>query len=657
MVFSGVEMTEKENELLVEARTRFADCLAAQSEWRQQSMDDLKFSRLGEQWSKGDKDLRNNRPMLTINKTNTFNNYVVNEIKQNRSKPKARPFDDKADIDTANVISAHIDHIYLNRGEGAVDTAMDYAVSCSMGFFRVITDYVGDTFDQELIVKRIPNPFRVVMPFNLCEEEDFSDAPYCFIISKIKKEEFKKRYSKVDITGWDSIGEGIGNWFGDDYIVVAEYFKCDYEYVTRTEGDQTREYRKKKITWYKLCGNAVLSEKEWLGSYIPVIAIMGQEVDIDGKKEFISLTRFAKDPQKFFNYAKSCEAEVLGLAPKSPWLIAEGQQEGNERMWKEANTVAYSALVYKPITLNGQAVPPPQRIPSAQVPTGLANAAATASEDMKETIGLWSANLGASGNETSGKAINARARQGSTSNFHFYDNTNKALKYLGKILLELIPKVYTGPRMIRIMGEDHKEEIVRVNQQYNRNGKDVIYDLTAGQYDIVMDSGPSYASRRQEVEENLGGLMQKLPPEMGAAIADIYVRNMDFPDSSAMADRLRNMVPPQALKKEGDNKIDPAMVQQMGQTIQQQQQLMQQMDNTIQQMTKELADKDKDREVQIDKAILDNETKVLIEQMKVMSNDLKASQAMYSKQVKNMEADTMEGSAAPAQSAENIPPQ
>lgn len=645
---------QEETDFLVEARKRFNDCLAQQSEMRAEMLDDIRFARLGEQWNKQDKERRADRPMLTINKANTFNNYVVNEIKQNRSKPKARPFDDKADIDTAGVISTIIDHIYLNRGESAVDTAMDYAVSCGMGFFRVITEYLGETFDQDLVVKRISNPFRVVIPFHECEEEDFSDMPYAFIITKVKKDVFKNRYPKIDIQGWDVLGENMRDWITDEDVVIAEYFtrKLESKIITSETGE-TREAQVSKVTWYKLCGAKVLDTKPWLGSYIPIIAIMGQEVDCDGKKTYISLTRYSKDPQRFYNYVKSSEAEVLGLAPKSPWLAAEGQIKGYEDMWRDANTTAYSTLVYKPVSLDGHPVPPPQRVSNVQIPTGFANAAREASEEMKETIGIWSANLGAAGNEKSGIAINARARQGSTSNFHFFDNTNKALKYLGKILVELIPQVYTGPRAIRIMGDNHKEEVIRVNQQYERNGKPVLYDLTAGQYDIIMDSGPSYASRRQEVEENLGALMQRLPPIMGAAIADIYVRNMDFPDSGAMADRLKNLVPPEAMKKEGDNQINPAMVQQIMGAMQQKDTLIQQMDKAIQELTQQVENKEKDREVQIDKALLDSETKIVIEQMKAASNDLNASRMLLAKQIKNMEADT--APAAPAQNAVEEP--
>jgi hypothetical protein len=283
------------------------------------------------------------------------------------------------------------------------------------------------------------------------------------------------------------------------------------------------------------------------------------------------------------------EAEIIALAPKSPWLVAAGQIENYENDWKVANSKNLAYLEYNPLTSQGGvAVPPPQRIDPPQVPTAAVNAMREASDDIKSTTGIFDASLGAQGNESSGRAIVARQKMGDNATWHFQDNLVRAVRHMGRIFVDLIPQIYDTPRAVRILGEDMADEIALVNQMHHddKDGEDKIYDLTVGKYDVVVDVGPSYESKRMETAENLTNIIQAIP-QIGQVCSDILVRNLDFPGASELADRLKRTVPPNLLEDPNSkpNKISDAEVQQIVMDLQGLQQQLQMAGQEKQQMT------------------------------------------------------------------------
>ena len=210
---------------------------------------------------------------------------------------------------------------------------------------------------------------------------------------------------------------------------------------------------------------------------------------------------------------------------------------------------------------------------------------------MKSVIGMHDASLGARSNEQSGRAILARQREGDVSTFHFIDNLNKAIQHAGKIILDLIPHVYSGERVVRVLGEDDKAENVQVNQQIPmmQNGQPVmdemgqpkarIYDLTKGKYDLVVRSGPSFTTRREEAATQMMELL-RVYPDAAPIIGDIFAKHLDWPGADEIAKRLEKLTQGQpedpekaALqaqlqmaidhirKLEGDQQVDAAKVQ------------------------------------------------------------------------------------------------
>ena len=340
-----------------------------------------------------------------------------------------------------------------------------------------------------------------------------------------------------------------------------------------------RETRSWKVTQHILTGAEVLESVEWSGRYIPIIPVYGDEVNVEGKRYFRSLVRDVRDAQLMYNYWRAATAELVALAPKAPFIGEQGSFD-NDPNWKTANTKSHAYLEYK------KGAVPPQRQPFAGVPAGAMQEALTASDDMKAILGIYDASLGARSNETSGRAIMARQREGDVSTFHYIDNLSRAIRYCGRVLIDLIPTVYNAERMIRVLGEDGAPKVVQIAAGQDQIPPGV-YDLTRGKYDLVVESGPSYTTKREEINVFLTEVL-RANPATAPLLMDVIVRNMDFPESDKIAARFKAMLPPpiQALEQQDEDGQQAGVIAQ--QLVQAQMQI-QQMQQALQAAQSDMA--------------------------------------------------------------------
>ena len=605
-----------DEELLKTALERFKNGLEAEQDNRDDFEEDVKFY-LGENhWPEQVKTLRENdqRPCMVINRIPQFVRQVTNDQRQNRPSIKVSPVDDAADPDTAEIMQGLIRHIeYDSNADAVYDTGFFNAVCGGFGFWRVVSEYEADGFEQCLKFRQVPNSLSVVFdPHGV--EPDGSDWEWCFVSEMMGKEAFKREYPSIDPD--DFQGDDEHNWITEDEVRVADYYHIkDWENKTvclLEDGrvkykddlepgdkiDKTREVKVPKIEIAKITSFNVLDRTDWAGKYIPVVPVWGDVVQSEGKTYRTSLIRNAKDPQRMFNYARSAAAEATALAPKAPWVAAEGQIEGYEDEWENANNKNYSVLPYNPIDINGMAVPPPQRQMPAQISPGLEQLGVNAQQDLMGTIGIYESGLGEQGNETSGRAIMARQREGDTGTFHFADNMRRAIRHTGRILVDVIPKIYDSPRVTRILGEDGSERLQKVNETFTEKDKwgqevEKIYDLTMGRYDVVISQGASYNSKRQEAAEHMVEIMRGNPQVM-EQFGDIIFKEMDWPGADKFADRFRKMLPPELrddMDEDGDGQPDN-MPPEIAAQIKQYEGMIQELDQTIQAMGAELESKE-----------------------------------------------------------------
>lgn len=615
------DIDSKDNvEFMATFHRRWSDSAEATADIRRDALDDLKFIG-GEQWPQ--EIMRDRqvsfRPCLTINRLPQFVRQVTNDLRQNRPSMTFSPVHEDADEDTAEVMQGLARHIeYISNAEIAYDTATTSAVRCSFGYFKVITEYTDPmSFEQDIKIKRIMNPFCVYFdPF--CQEPDYSDASYCIIVEDWAIETYKKKYpnskmANASMSEYTTIGDTHPQWMSNDMIRIAEYYYIDREQETiiqlndksvhikrtmpKTKNGELelpdhlyvineRETLIPKVKWKKLNALEVLDSTDWLGNWIPVIPVLGEEIDIDGDLKLESCIRHAKDSQKSYNFWVSAEAEMIALAPKSPFIGAAGAFEGFEKDWQMANVTNVPFLQYNPIDVEGKPCPPPQRNAYEAPIQAITNARQQAAEDLKATIGIYDPALGKESNETSGRAILARQNQSHTSTFHFSDNLARAMKHLGRIIAELIPKIYDEPRVVRIIGETGTHKQVKINQPFTEDGVQKLYDLTAGKYDVIISSGPSYNTKRQENAACMQEVISAYPPIMDKA-GDLLVKNFDWPGAQELAERLA-MFLPAGIADAGD--IPPQIKQQMDQQNSMIQQLTQHVGKLTDKLDGKIAD-------------------------------------------------------------------
>ena len=570
-----------DDDALKDGKAKFSLASDGEADNRTAYEDDIRFARHEEQWPHDIRKQREleGRPVLTISKLNAFSRQVVNDARQNKPSIKVHPADSGADPDTAEVINGLIRNIeYTSNADVAYDTAVDCAVNGGWGYIRVGLDYAyHDIFDMELSIQRVANPLSVYGDPNstAADSSDWMDA---FVVDRQSKEQFQARYGKTKtISDWDDDSWWDEAWRDGNDALVAEWWNRTeaevkiaqfadlrdgqvYTYsqqqieedpdVQALLGAGVLEFRRERVgKTYKvkqrfMSGAEVLDETEWAGCYIPIIPVYGDEYNIKGKRYFRSLIHSAKDAQRQFNYWRSTATELVALAPKSPFIGPEGFAD-NDPNWQTANRISHPYLEYKGSI-------PPQRQPLDSGPAaGALQEALNASDDMKAVIGLYDASLGARSNETSGKAIMARQREGDVSTFHFIDNMARAIRHTGRVLIDLIPHVYTGERIIRVMGEDGKPKNVQLGKQYpkvdEKTGQPMVdevgqaimalHDLSAGKYDLTVTTAPSFTSRREEAAYQMTEMMRALPasaPILGKHLA----KNLDWPGADEIAEEL-----------------------------------------------------------------------------------------------------------------------
>jgi len=585
-----------------EAKDFLRLCNDSDSNNRAEALDDVKFA-AGDQWPV---DVQNSRvlearPCLTINKVDAYIRQICNQQRQQRPRIKVHGMNNESDAKIAEILTGICRHIEnQSDADSAYDHAFEYAVKMGWGYWRITTDYVReDSFDQEIYIKPVENPFTVYFDPNSVLP-DGSDAERVLITTVISKNVFKKMYPEAEFDqGFSSRGTGDteSEWVTKEDIRIAEYF-----YTERTKemllqlSDGTtgysdeipskevleaagitvvdkRETWRKKIKWCKLTAMEILEEGEWAGKFIPIVPTYGQEVRVDDKHKKFGLVRMAKDPQRMYNYWSTALTETVALAPKAKWLLAEGQDEGHENEWAMANIKAMPVLRYKQTDIEGRPAPAPTRLQPEPPPAGVMTALAGMNSDLMAVVGIFDPSQLPQGN-MSGKALQGQQSQVDMTNFHYYDNLTRSIRHTGRIILDLIPKIYDRERVMRIIGDDGKPEIVTLNQPgTDENGvAKILNDVTVGEYDVVMDTGPGYNSKRQEASESMATILAA-DPNLMSQIGDLWFRNMDFPGADVIADRLATLNP--LAKVDDKSPIPPQVQMQLAQAQAQIQQLQQ----------------------------------------------------------------------------------
>lgn len=611
--------------LLDEATARFKRCQAWEIEARRRFLEDRKFANAdsdnGWQWESGTWDSRTleHRPCLTINKTRQHNLQIINDARQNKPEVDIRPVGSHASYEAAQVFESIVRHVeYISNAQAIYDRATLHMVEGGIGYWRVITDYAdNESMDQEVFIRPIKDPMSVYFDPDI-REDDGSDARFGFVFDDMSHDEFKSKYPKYKdaLPAGPDIGVGT-EWLAQDHIRVAEYYRKDTkpdqliswvdeqgdrqqakasklgpivtEKLLEDHQTRSRDLKEATIEWYLIAGSTIVEKADWAGCYIPIVRVVGEETVIDGKLDRKGHTRAMKDAQRQYNFWTSAAAEFVALQGKSPFIAPARAIEGHENYWETANTENYSILPYNDIDDQGQEIRRPERAPPPVMAPAYVSGMEVARQELMEVSGQYQAMMGAPSNERSGKAIQERQRQGDNATYHYVDHLAMAIRFTGKILVDLIPKIYDTPRVVRILGEDGSDGAIQLDPtakqayteqpgQPNEDGTPGaptrIFNPNMGKYDVQSDVGPDYGTKRQEAFNAIMQLIQSDSAIMQIA-GDILFKSADFPMADELAERFQRMVPAQAMG--GANP-------QLEQAQQQVQQLTQALERTVEQL-------------------------------------------------------------------------
>ena len=594
-------------DFLEKSQKRLKMCVDADNHNRTEAIADLKFIN-GEMWDTNaikERDL-DRRPHLQINLLNKYRNQLVGEQRNNRVRIKVRPLTSDADVETAKIYAGIIANTeYISNYKQIYNFAYDQCVDCGYGGWEVLTRYTEENpFEQEAYLALIKNPFLMYL-----DPEDEADPKFGYVLTKMNRDVFMDKYPGAETPDDVlAKGQGLSNehWYDKNTVTVARYYvkepkkkrkallndgrvldeKEANEIVSKWKKTlkdagaetgaaptivKTREVEEYKVKCYIITAFEILEEYEWPGSIIPLVLLTGRERNIEGKKYVRGFIRDAKDPQKLFNYWLTSGAEHIALAPKSPWQATAKQIEGYEGDYLSSNTRNIPVLKYKHDPQAATAMPTRQAAP--QPPVAIFQAIQDARQNIQDAIGMTDRDTeGKVGPERSGAAIKQSQVAADIGTYDIFDNFKLAIEKTGRILVDMIPNVIDNARDVRVRNVDDTEQFVPVNTsageamrtmqqnpgkfqgmdlqklktQMQQKGPGAQYNnLKAGKYGVVVDTGPSTATQRQEAAEHFMQLLGTPMGEMVTRVApDLVIKNFDFLEADEFAKRVKKMLPP-----------------------------------------------------------------------------------------------------------------
>jgi hypothetical protein len=537
-------------------------------------------------------------PTLVIPRQEAYIQQVLNSYRKNPLGMRVRAKSGGASKEVADVLEGALRNTEQeSRADIAYTTAFSAALGQGEGFFRLVTEYEAwDSFQQCIRIQPVFSRFQVYADPASTDPAGL-DMAWCFVVTRMSHDDFCARYEvqPADVALWQ--GYGDTDWVSRDEVAVADYYYKTWDTITIVQfpdgtvvekvpelGDldptwPTRTTRRVTVHCVELCGYAVLQKKRWPGQYIPVIRVEGQRLDIDNRARRTGMVQASADSAFAYDVYASQEMAAILLAPKAPYILYAEQIAGYEGHWNQANDGHMPYLPVKAVSVGGQLLPPPQRQvvePAIQAVT-LARQGAAA--DLQASLGMFDASLGAPSNEVSGKAIDARKVEGEATNYSYAANLAWSIRACGIQILDLLPKLYSGPTDLRQIGPDGAVSMTPVNQprRDNQGQEQPALMLGKGTYDVVVSSGPAFETQRMQVADQLGTMLAAVP-QIAPYALDYWAGALDFPGSQDLADRLRTLVPPEALQASESNRPEQhaAMLQSQLQQATQQLQMLQQ---------------------------------------------------------------------------------
>jgi len=549
------------------------------SDNRDEALEDKRFT-AGEQWEPVVLADRAGLPCLVINSVPQFIAQLVGDWRENKRGVKVLP-SEEGDKDLADVRADLIRSIETqSRADRVYDTTFESAVQCGDGAFRVAVEYAkDDVFDQDIFVRPIEDSLSVIWDRTSVDPTG-RDARHCFVDDLIPTKDFERKWpnSKPSELGTRAYNQMVNTrWIEAEGVRVTEYWRLIDrqrflalfedgsvrfiednldDLITKHGGvTKTRMAPCTYAQMHLVTGFDILSGPyEYRLNRLPIVRMSGRVVNLAGSRVRYGIVRFMKDSARLRNFHRSVAAEQLGYAPKAQWIATESAVEGYEDELRKAHLTRDPLIKVSDEAIIGQNI---QRLDPPKWQAALHQEAEANVQDMKDVTGIHDASLGIKSNETSGRAINARQREGDIAAITYYDNGNAAVLEAGDVMNQLISQIYDGTRIVRIIGEDEKLKFLKINDPNDPRSP----DLSVGRYDVALSTGASYSTRRVEAAQAMMDAVQVWPQLLQVA-GDLVAKAQDWPGADDLAERLKKTIPQQFLDPDEQTGPDP-QIQQM----------------------------------------------------------------------------------------------
>lgn len=582
--------------------------------------DDMNFV-LRDQWTAVERSefTRLFKPAMTFNKLYDSTKKVVGEQRKNKPDLIVRSLTGKATQEQINLRADLVRTIsYQSQNDLVYQTAFKSALMMGFGAFQVLIDYEAPrSFNKIIKYDIIPDATScswdptALKPHkgdgNFCSRRfvftrDEFFATYPYVLNPVS---YVDPYMLLDFqwTTRDTIivcDEFVKEWFPltINHVKVGDQFKV----LTNDEWeDEQKNYKKKldiagmgearsiiekdkpikvgerqtqdyKIMHYRLIRDRIIDFSVWPSRQLPIPFVDGDSYYIEGRQYTKSFIHEARDAQKLLNYSRSETAAELKNRRREQWLGTPDNIIGYEQDWRNPE-LQMGILRAKPDPKTGMM---PKKMPAWEISQGLFATSAAAGQDIKEILG-FSENDNLQGQDISGKARRERKLEGSMSSYVFQDNLNQAIEQGGRIVNDLLPYIIGDEqRQMNISKKDGKTDTIVMNQRQGEGDNAKIMNrLMPGEFDVEIDTGPSFSVQKDIALEFLQNTLQMFPQAF-PLIADLWAKNLDVQFMPQMAERFQTLVPPDILAKEQGKPAPPPKPDPQAQMAQQEMQLKQQ---------------------------------------------------------------------------------
>ena len=542
---------------------------------------------MGSQWTEDESKLfiDYKKIPLSFNKLAPLINHLLGEQRQNTPNLQVIP-SDGVPVETAATREALVKDISLNSSAKRVyQNAFQQASIGGFGAYMIDTEYENNrSFNQIIVIRDIKDPtwcYWDVSAQSPCKTDGMCAGYRTRMSRKMFAGEYGKdleasigaeaNYDEGSATGWifstDNEITVISDYervYKDEIIyqlsnsrvinakelkklevimVEDQKFYFDNDELVTVENKRT--VPKYTIVHRKIAGDWILEETDFPSEQLPVIFVdQNSYIDKSGKQICRPFIKDARDSQRYINYLGTQSAYLMRVSRYDQFLVSKENVKSPDTqiIWRDPAT-AQGGLVYDE-SPNGNK---PEQLRPPELSQSLITQYQRALSDIESCTGMYGTQVGEQGNETSGKAIDARTRRGNYNTYVPFDSLNRTVACGGQIIDEMIPKIYDSERSIMLNMPDRGVSEVTLNKQTDAYGSQIENDMRSGHYTIRLVPGASFEGQKQENLESIQTVLQA-DPSLFRLVADLYVENLPLANNIELRNRLRTIVPPEIIE-------------------------------------------------------------------------------------------------------------